>query len=315
VLRLLVASDFHGSETTWRKLLNAVKLDIWKVDAILVAGDLAGKGLAPIVRVDGGWQATIRGQTRIARTEDELAKMERQIADMGIYGEQMSAAEVETLEDPGVLAEHFNRAIYRRLESWMRLAEERLEPKGVPMYVIPGNDDPGVVDAAIATSSYVQNVDRKIGLLPDGREIIGLAHANPTPWATPRELPDDELGTTAESLVKQLEKPRQAVIMFHCPPYGISIDEAPKLDDQLRPVMTATGGLMSIPVGSQGIRDVISRFQPALGAHGHIHESGGHASLGKTVCVNAGSEYTAGVLRAYIVHLDKDRVIPLRAEA
>jgi Icc-related predicted phosphoesterase len=285
------------------------------VDAVIIAGDLAGKGLAPIVRVNAGWQATVRGQTRTAKSEEEVAVLERQIADLGIYGERMAVEEVETLADPGILAEHFNRAIYRRLESWMRLAEERLEPKGVPLYVIPGNDDPGVVDDALATSAFVQNVDRRIAYMPDGREVIGLAHANPTPWATPRELPDDELGTVAETLLKQLERPRESIIVFHCPPYGISLDEAPKLDDQLRPVMTATGGLVNIPVGSSGIRDVIARFQPALGAHGHIHESGGHAALGKTVWVNAGSEYTAGVLRAYIVHLDRDRVIPLRAEA
>jgi len=315
VLRLLIVSDIHGSETTWRKLLNAVKLDIWQVDAILVAGDLAGKGLAPIVREDGRWRAEVRGQTRYAHTQDELATMERQIADMGIYGVQMVAAEVDNLADPGILAEQFNRAIYQRLESWVRMAEERVAPKGVPFFVIPGNDDPGVVDDALATSSYIQNVDRRVAHLPDGREIVGMAHANPTPWHTPRELPDEDLGTVAEGLLKQLEHPREAVVMFHCPPYGISLDEAPKLDEQLRPVMTATGGLMPVPVGSMGIRDVIASFQPRLGAHGHIHESGGHASLGRTLCVNAGSEYTAGVLRAYIVHLDNDRVIPLRAEA
>jgi Icc-related predicted phosphoesterase len=315
LLRLLVASDFHGSEATWRKLLNAVKLDIWKVDAVLVVGDLAGKGLAPIVRVDGGWQATVRGHLRFARDEAELAVLERQLADMGIYGEVMTDAEAEQLSDKAILAERFNRAINRRLRSWLTLAEDRLGPKNVPLYVIPGNDDPAVVDEALASSPYICNVDRRIAHLPDGREVIGMAHSNATPWATPRELQDDDLGTVAEGLLKQLEKPREAVIMFHAPPYGISLDEAPKLDEHLRPIMTATGGLMTIPVGSQGIRDVIRAYQPALGAHGHIHESGGHASLGKTVCVNAGSEYTAGVLRAYIVHLDRERVIPLRAEA
>jgi Icc-related predicted phosphoesterase len=241
--------------------------------------------------------------------------LERQIADLGIYGEVMTAEDVKALSDPTILAERFNIAIDRRLRSWLALAEERLAPKRVPLYVIPGNDDPAVVDEALASSSYITNVDRRIGILPDGREVIGMAHSNPTPWATPRELPDDDLATVAEGLVKQLERPNQAVIMFHAPPFGISLDEAPRLDEQLRPIMTATGGLISIPVGSQGIRNVISSFQPILGAHGHIHESGGHAMLGKTVCVNAGSEYTAGVLRAYIVHIDRDRVIPMRAEA
>ena len=54
-MRLLVASDLHASEVAWRKLLNAVRLGIWKADAVLVAGDLSGKSLVALVRSNGSW--------------------------------------------------------------------------------------------------------------------------------------------------------------------------------------------------------------------------------------------------------------------
>jgi Icc-related predicted phosphoesterase len=38
--RILVVSDLDGSETVWRKFVNAVSLDVYKVDAALVAGGL-----------------------------------------------------------------------------------------------------------------------------------------------------------------------------------------------------------------------------------------------------------------------------------
>ena len=51
-----------------------------------------------------------------------------------------------------------------------------------------------------------------------------------------------------------------------------------------------------VPVGSPAIRRAIERYQPRLGLHGHIHESRGSQKLGKTICLNPGSEYGEGVL-------------------
>jgi hypothetical protein len=44
--RILVASDVRGNETVWRKFVNAVSLDVFKVDAALLAG---GHGVDPAV--------------------------------------------------------------------------------------------------------------------------------------------------------------------------------------------------------------------------------------------------------------------------
>ena len=49
--RLYVVSDFHASDPAWRKLLNAIRLNVYKADAVLYAGDLTGKAMVPIVAV------------------------------------------------------------------------------------------------------------------------------------------------------------------------------------------------------------------------------------------------------------------------
>jgi Icc-related predicted phosphoesterase len=127
-------------------------------------------------------------------------------------------------------------------------------------------------------------------------------------------MKDDELGNVAEGLVADLENPSSAIVVFHAPPMGI-LDQAPMLDTTFRPIMSGTGDIMHASVGSTAIREVIERFQPALALHGHIHESAGHAKLGRTVCVNPGSEYFAGILRAYVLEIDGDSIKPIRAEA
>jgi len=47
--RLYVCSDIHAAEGVWRKLLNATRANVYKADAVLIAGDLTGKALVPVV--------------------------------------------------------------------------------------------------------------------------------------------------------------------------------------------------------------------------------------------------------------------------
>ena len=53
---------------------------------------------------------------------------------------------------------------------------------------------------------------------------------------------------------------------------------------------------------------MIEATGPALGLHGHVHESPAGQKLGvEPVCINPGSEYADGVLRGAIVDLDRDK--------
>ena len=312
-MRLLVASDLHASEVSWRKLLNAVRLGIWKADAVLLAGDLSGKALVPLVRSNGSWHGTHGGREWVARNEDELREVERALADKGLYAVAMTEEELAELDDPHVLEERFLDAIKGRLEAWMELAAERLHESGTPLYLIPGNDDPYEIDPVLERANGVINADNRVVRLPDGRELIGFATANPTPWLTPRELEEEELEERLRALVESAEAPGSAVLMTHVPPHGSAIDTVALLDDQLRPVMSG-GKVVEGPCGSTAVRHVIEQFQPVLAVHGHVHESPGQMRVGSTLCVNAGSEAAVGILRACLIDIDAKGVRAQRVE-
>jgi Icc-related predicted phosphoesterase len=83
---------------------------------------------------------------------------------------------------------------------------------------------------------------------------------------------------------------------------------APKLDEKLTPVLGPGAAPIMIPVGSPSVRSAIEKFQPLLGLHGHIHEARGTIKLGKTLCINPGSEYTEGILRGALVDIDGNKI-------
>jgi Icc-related predicted phosphoesterase len=99
-----------------------------------------------------------------------------------------------------------------------------------------------------------------------------------------------------------------AIFNLHCPPYDSGLDMAPQLTDDLR-VVTRGGEQVIVPVGSRAVRNVIERHQPLLALHGHIHESRGAATIGRTVCLNPGSAYSEGVIDGVLADLDGDRVV------
>jgi len=60
--------------------------------------------------------------------------------------------------------------------------------------------------------------------------------------------------------------------------------------------------------GSRSVRTAIEKTQPLLSLHGHIHESPGAVRIGKTLCINPGSEYGEGVLRGCILNLSAGQI-------
>ena len=102
-----------------------------------------------------------------------------------------------------------------------------------------------------------------------------------------------------------------AVFCIHVPPYNTFIDQAPVLEDDLS--LSVRGGHTRMePVGSTAVRKIIEKYQPLLGLHGHIHESPGFVRIGRTQCLNPGSEYAEGILKAYLVEIDGPRITQLR---
>jgi uncharacterized protein len=306
--RLYVCSDIHASERTWRKFLNAMKANVYGADAAVIAGDLTGKALIAVVKGEQGaeeWSATLLGQRRVARTEEELVQLERSIADLGYYAVRVTADERAAMEaDPALVRRLFDERITARVRDWMALAADRLDGSGVPVYLMPGNDDDFEIDPVLGESTYCQNVNEQVVELTPWHQLASMGWSSPTPWSTPREMPEEEFLDRLSTLLGGVRDTRRTILMTHVPPYDSGLDTAPLLSPDLRPQVTA-GDLMRGPVGSTGVRRAIETFKPVLGVHGHIHESGGERRIGETWCVNAGSESSMGVLRGYLVDLSE----------
>ena len=56
-------------------------------------------------------------------------------------------------------------------------------------------------------------------------------------------------------------------------------------------------------VGSPSVRGLVEDREPVLGLFGHIHESKGIDSIGRTPIVNPGSAYFSGNLQGVVLDL------------
>jgi uncharacterized protein len=307
--RIYIASDLHAAEKAWRKFINAISLNVYKTDVALMAGDLTGKAILPLVRSGDAFEAELLGVHRTARDGDELAQLERDIADIGYYSFETTAEEADRLAgDEAGRDQLLERLMSERLQAWLELATERLDGNAVPLYLIPGNDDDFSIDQVLNRPEYAPvNVDGKVVEIPGGLELLASGWSNHTPWNTPREESEEQLYERLDALARQVSDPRRAIFMIHVPPHDSGLDTAPILDENLRPTVSA-GDVLRGPVGSTAVRRIIEDYQPVLSIHGHIHESGGERKIGKTLCINPGSEANHGILRGYLVDIGKKGV-------
>ena len=275
----------------------------------LLAGDLTGKAIVPIVQRDGGYETDLLGVRRTARSDEELAELERDVADVGYYSFVTTTQEATRLasDEPGrdkLLA----RLMNERVRDWLALATERLQEGNVPLFLIPGNDDEFGIDEVLNQPGYAPvNADGKVLEMPGDLQLLASGWSNHTPWHTPREESEEQLYERLDALAQQVRDPRRAVFMIHVPPHDSGLDTAPLLDENLRPTVSA-GDVLRGPVGSTAVRRVIEQYQPLLTIHGHIHESGGERKIGDTLCINPGSEANHGILRGYIVDIGRKGV-------
>jgi uncharacterized protein len=269
----------------------------------VLGGDIAGKGLVPIRSDNGSLSAKVRGEmVTVPRAEEERLRAE--INRLGFYSVITGPAEVERMENDGAyLVGAFERAIIDQIQDWCKLADERL-PASVRCIITPGNDDPKAIDPVLKSAPRIESPEAELVEL--GPVLMAsCGDVTPTPWNTEREYPEEELGRRLEAILDPAPPGSKVVVNFHCPPYGTGLDFAAELDSELRPVIR--GGRPSIiPVGSKAVRDVIKKYQPVVGLHGHIHESRAAQKIGTTMCLNPGSDYSADVLRGAIVDFAQD---------
>ena len=159
---------------------------------------------------------------------------------------------------------------------------------------------------------YWLNVPLREALnIDDMHEMISTGWVNPSPWKTAREEEDDKLEARLEKCISKVKDKSSAIFNFHAPPFQSKLDEAPLLDKDLNPIIQG-GSVVMVSVGSKAVRKMIEKYQPLIGLHGHIHESSGSMKIGRTHCVNPGSEYAEGILRAFLIELKGNEILILQ---
>ncbi|MGW8250911.1 MAG: metallophosphoesterase family protein, partial [Anaerolineales bacterium] len=284
--RIFYATDIHGSERTYRKFVNAGKF--YNANVLVMGGDITGKLLIPIIKDKSGhYRATLQGQTEHYESEAELQSLYDRLGLLGFYHKIMDEDEYRTLsENPTAVDDLFHQVARQRLESWVDLAEERLNGTGIKCFVTGGNDDdPQVLDAIQRTDTQsFFGCEGKVVNVDDDHTMISVGFSTPTPWKTPREIPDEQLGQMIDDMVSQVDNLNNCIFNFHDPPKDSTLDTCPMLDWSKDPPETIIQGGQQVMhgAGSASVRKAIEKYQPMLGLHGHIHESQGVIKIGRT---------------------------------
>lgn len=303
-LTIFYVADIHGSDICFRKWLNAGRF--YGADVLVIGGDLTGKVLLPIVPGPGGqgWVATWKDRLHRLETRQEVDELVRVARGEGAYGfitTQDDVAEIRASLDRERAT--FTRLKLAALEEWLHLADERLADGRIQAYVMPGNDDPPELDALLGTARTLVDVQGALTELAPGITMASRGESTPTPWNTPREVPEATLGMLVQEAVAQLPDSGVTIWNLHMPPHATGIDEAPRLDPDLRVRYRGDGDPDMAPVGSTAIRELVEAHQPTIALHGHIHEGRGKYRLGRTVGFNPGSQYQDGVLTGLLLRV------------
>ncbi len=303
-LRIFYATDIHGSETAFRKFTHAGK--VYDAQVVIVGGDITGKLIVPIVKQsDGTMRVRYLDSDVTIRNKTQLGDMEKNIKLNGYYPYLTDENEMqEFASNKTKLNELFARLVTERVQSWVKLAEERYRDTKVRAFISPGNDDMFGLEEIISKSDVISCPEGKVVELDNKHEMMSLGYGNITPWDCPRDIPEEELKKKIESMVNNVKDMKHAVFNIHVPPHDSSIDTAPELDENLKPKLGPGGDPIPYAAGSSAVREAIEKYQPMLGLHGHIHESKGKSMIGKTLCLNPGSEYQNGMLKGVIVDLN-----------
>lgn len=308
-MKLYFVTDVHGSDVCFKKFINAARY--YGADTLILGGDITGKLLVPLVRDNGGrYRSHLGGQDVRISGESEKADFIRNVKFNGFYPLEMDEAEyLKASGDKEYKDSLFEKIMLESVSGWVRLAEERLRETKVQVYITSGNDDLWSMDRVLKDSEtdHVHFVEGERSVLGEGCEMISLGDANKTPWNTPREFTEEELYTKLSALAAKLESPSTSIFNVHVPPIGSGLDVCADLDENLKPIVKG-GEIMMKAAGSTAVKQVIEEVQPMAGLHGHIHESPGIAKIGRTVCINPGSEYSQGVLRGALVTVERGKL-------
>ena len=300
-------TDVHASDRCFKKFLNAGKF--YKANTLILGGDITGKMIVPIVRQSESiWRSLVFGENMVMKSREQVDEVVKTIRDSGGYPYEVEKKEYDELQaNPEQVHNLFTRLMVEGVARWMDLAEERLKGTGIKCFVSPGNDDVLDIDTALNAAKYVINPEEKVVDIDGEHEMITLGTANHTPWNSPREADEEVLMRKIERMADKVKDLSKCIFNIHVPPIDTPIDQAPKLDATLKPVVQG-GHVVMTSIGSTATRKAIEKYKPLIGMHGHIHEARGMVKIGNTLCFNPGSEYSSGILRGLLCQIEGAKV-------
>lgn len=130
------------------------------------------------------------------------------------------------------------------------------------------------------------NLHLEVRELGEGIKIMGVGCSIPTPFGTPSEVTEEEMATMLDQTYAKIGGYEQLILAVHDSPHNTALDMIP-------------GG---IHVGSKSVRAFIEKHQPDIVVSGHIHESSGEDSIGKSRIFNPGMASEGGYV--LISHTD-----------
>ena len=210
-LAIFFATDVHGSNTCFKKFVNAGKF--YDVQVLILGGDVTGKMVVPIAKQTGGDHLTsFAGKEVRLESPEAVADFGRRIADMGFYPSQMSEEEFRELRaDPKRQEELFHTLIRQRLEEWMEFARPRLEATGIRCFAAPGNDDGFFVDEIIQGSGVIELLEMRVVQL-DGLEMVSTGPEFPADYVN-RLLAAYHVRFESREVDHHAQK---ATVRYHC---------------------------------------------------------------------------------------------------
>lgn len=312
--RILFTTDIHGSNTCFKKFINTVNNTKLSPDVLIIGGDITGKDLTYLVeQPDGSILTSDRGKTIKLTTKEEIEAFIKKVGDGGGYIYKCTIEDYNQVTKSKEKQDNILKGlIEERIQEWINLAEKKLANSEVPLIINTGNDDFYSIDKLLSSSDKIIFPEGKIVPLKNGTHLVSCGYANLTPFGCPRDISEENLFNRIESYLNEyLNKGldmNNCILNLHCPPINSKLDIGPKLVDGTQPKMSAFGKEIDA-VGSEAIRDIIEKYQPLLGLHGHIHESPNIDFIGKTQVLNPGSEYQSGILRFAIIDFNEIKLL------
>jgi Icc-related predicted phosphoesterase len=192
--RIFFAVDVHGSTLVWRKWIGVP--EVYKANVLILAGDLTGKVLVPIIKQpDGTYTASYFGRRWVLKTEAEIREMEEKLENAGAYYIRVTREEFEDLKaNPQKVDKIMSELMRERLRKWLEMLVQKINTREIMTIVMPGNDDDLSIDEVIKSfedKGVIYPLDKVIEI--EGHEVISSPYVNPTPWNTYREMDERQL--------------------------------------------------------------------------------------------------------------------------